>query len=315
MSDGAPKAEEASDQRIEMDRVDVARNSGVTATDISRYPPYRGGRRGRVLAPKFGRVPPPRLAGEGGVGLAAEVGTRFGPDAITFDCCLGEHVELPAAGMLPQVRSRNPEGKALVGTERALLTDPIRDVDEAGQREGEGSIDHDADGERKGEHVRVGRWQDVGVAESADVRVARQLIAIDRRLRQFEREVGQPVTVPAAGSRDRLRVEPRKPGSLLEARQRHAPRMLWPQTRMIWPLTPAVPSRPSQATVSATSTGRPPWLRLLIRRPISRVANGIAFVMAVSMKPGATALIVMSRLAIAGASAWTMPMIPALLAA
>src|SRR5438552_4632284 len=163
--------------------------------------------------------------------------------------------------------------------------------------------------------MRVSRGQNVGVAEPTHVRIARQVIAIDCRLRQLKGDVGQPVTASAAGAYDRLRIETPEPGSLLESRDGHAPRMLWPQTRMTWPLTPAVPGCPSQATVSATSTGRPPRLRLLIRRPIWRVANGIAFVMAVSMKPGATALIVMSRLAIAGASAWTMPMIPALLAA
>src|SRR5438477_9860084 len=151
--------------------------------------------------------------------------------------------------------------------------------------------------------MRVSRGQDVGVAETADIRIARQVIAIDRRLRQLDRDVRQPVTVPAVGAYDRVRIETPEPGSLLESRNGHAPRMLWPQTRMTWPLTPAVPGCPSQATVSATSTGRPPWLRLLIRRPISRVANGIALVMAVSMKPGATALIVMSRLAITGARA------------
>src|SRR2546429_1988401 len=132
MSDGAPKAEHSSRQRIEMDRIDVARNGGVTATDISRDPPYRGGRRGRVLATKFVLIHPPPLAGEGRVGVAAEISTRFGPDEVAVDRCRGEHVELPATGMVPQVGRRNPEGEALVGTERALLGDPVRDVDEAG---------------------------------------------------------------------------------------------------------------------------------------------------------------------------------------
>ena len=85
----------------------------------------------RVLAPKFVLIHPPPLAEEGRVGVAAEISTRFGPDGITFNCCLSEHVELPAAGMLPQVRRRNTERQPLVGTERALLGDPVRDVDEA----------------------------------------------------------------------------------------------------------------------------------------------------------------------------------------
>ena len=86
----------------------------------------------RVLAPKFVLIHPPPLAGEGRVGVAAEISTRFGPDGITFNCCLSEHVELPATGMVPQIGRRNAEGEALVGTERALLGDPVRDMDEAG---------------------------------------------------------------------------------------------------------------------------------------------------------------------------------------
>ena len=72
----------------------------------------------------------------------------------------------------------------------------------------------------------------------------------------------------------------------------HAPIRLWPQTRTTLPLTPAEPGDASHATVSATSTGRPPWASEFIRRPASRMASGIAAVMRVSMKPGATALIV-----------------------
>ena len=77
------------------------------------------------------------------------------------------------------------------------------------------------------------------------------------------------------------------------------------------PFTPAEAGLASQAIVSATSTGWPPWSRLLVRRPASRIAIGIAAVIFVSMKPGATALIVASRSRIAGASASTMPITPA----
>ena len=67
--------------------------------------------------------------------------------------------------------------------------------------------------------------------------------------------------------------------------------------------------------VSATSTGLPPWYSELSRRPTSRVASGIAAVIAVSMNPGATALIVIPFSASEGASAWVMPIIPALVVA
>src|SRR5438105_4905765 len=145
-------------------------------------------------------------------------------------------------------------------------------------------------------------------------RLRGQPVAVGGDVGELNGRLGQPVGAAASSSSDGFGVETSQAGRLVEL-DCHAPRTPWPQTRITWPLTPAVPGWPSQATVSATSTGRPPWFRLLIRRPISRVAKGMAFVMAVSMNPGATALMVMSRSAITGASAWTMPMMPALLAA
>lgn len=52
-----------------------------------------------------------------------------------------------------------------------------------------------------------------------------------------------------------------------------------------------------------------------IRRPASRMVSGMAAVICVSMKPGATALMVMPRLPSAGAQAWARPIRPALLTA
>ncbi len=52
-----------------------------------------------------------------------------------------------------------------------------------------------------------------------------------------------------------------------------------------------------------------------MRRPASRMTTGTFAVICVSMKPGATALIVVPRSARTGASERTMPMTPALLAA
>jgi hypothetical protein len=76
------------------------------------------------------------------------------------------------------------------------------------------------------------------------------------------------------------------------------------------PLTAVEPGLAYHAMVSATSTGRPPWLIAFIRWPTSRVANGTAAVICVMMKPGATALIVMSSFS-SSASASTRPMTPA----
>jgi hypothetical protein len=40
MGDGAPKAEELGDEWIEVDRIDIAGDGGVAATEISRDAPY-----------------------------------------------------------------------------------------------------------------------------------------------------------------------------------------------------------------------------------------------------------------------------------
>ena len=76
-------------------------------------------------------------------------------------------------------------------------------------------------------------------------------------------------------------------------------------------MIPNEPGDANHAIVSATSTGSPPCAMLFILRPASRVAIGIAAVIAVSMNPGATALIVVFASAQIGAYACTAPMIPA----
>ena len=89
------------------------------------------------------------------------------------------------------------------------------------------------------------------------------------------------------------------------------PTRLWPHTRTTVPLRPPDAGLAYHAIVSATSTGSPPWARLFIRRPASRVAIGIAAVICVSMNPGATALIVTRLAPTSGAIASTMPITPA----
>src|SRR5438552_9283476 len=127
MSDGAPKAEEASGQRIQMDWIDIAGDGGVAAPDIAGDAPDGGE---RPPTPTLRREGGGRFRGGGGFGAvgrcAMQVGARFGPDGVTIDRGLGEHVELPSAGMLPQVGRRNTEAQALVGAERARLSDPVR---------------------------------------------------------------------------------------------------------------------------------------------------------------------------------------------
>src|SRR5438552_834156 len=83
MSDGAPKAEEASGQRIQMDWIDVAGNGGVAAPDIAGDAPDGGGRPPTPTLPREGGG---RFGGGGGFGAggrcAMQVGARFGPDRV-----------------------------------------------------------------------------------------------------------------------------------------------------------------------------------------------------------------------------------------
>jgi hypothetical protein len=91
--------------------------------------------------------------------------------------------------------------------------------------------------------------------------------------------------------------------------------MFGPQTRSTWPLTPPAAGDDSHDTASATSIGRPACCRDDSRRATSRVASGIFAVISVSMKPGATALIVPAPCAAnAAADERTSPITPALVA-
>src|SRR5207253_8881497 len=108
---GAPKTEQSRGQRVEVDRVDVARDGGVAATGACRYPPDGG----------WWQPPTPTLPHKGGGGsgvgggrlrwraLAAQVGAGFRPDGCTSNRRLERHVELPAAWMWAKVGCANPQ--------------------------------------------------------------------------------------------------------------------------------------------------------------------------------------------------------------
>src|SRR5690349_11680584 len=152
--------------------------------------------------------------------------------------------------------------------------------------------------------MRIRRRQLVAQPEAAHAVVRGQRVRVDPHGLAGELAVGQ-----------RVRPAPDRPQRDARVRPLHAPIRLWPHTRTTLPLTPAEPGEANHATVSATSTGRPPCASEFIRRPASRVPIGIAAVIWVSMKPGATALIVAWRLASSPASSSTIPITPALLVA
>src|SRR5699024_7118358 len=95
----------------------------------------------------------------------------------------------------------------------------------------------------------------------------------------------------------------------------HAPSSDWPHTRTTLLVTDDEAGLAKNAMVSATSTGRPPCCIEFMRRPASRVANGIAAVICVSMKPGDTALTVTFCEASSAEAPLTKPITPALEAA
>src|SRR5207237_546928 len=142
------------------------------------------------------------------------------------------------------------------------------------------------------QQVRVGQRDGVLGREAADAGERVDGAALDRRGRAGAAQPGQCATGLAdAGQlvddRDRGQC-----GADHHGDRHQAPSIIWPQTRTTLPLTAVEPGEAYHAMVSATSTGRPPCDRELRRWPTSREANGIASVIFVMMKPGATALMV-----------------------
>ena len=95
-------------------------------------------------------------------------------------------------------------------------------------------------------------------------------------------------------------------------RSRYAPKTDCPHTRITLPLIASDAGDAKYAIVSATSMVSPPCCKEFSRRPTSRVTTGIAAVICVSMKPGATALTVIPWPADSENES-TKPMTPALL--
>src|SRR5699024_7468146 len=88
-----------------------------------------------------------------------------------------------------------------------------------------------------------------------------------------------------------------------------------PSTHRTWPVMYAAPGPARKATASATSSGRPVRPAGTAPRAACLAASGMAAVISVSMKPGATALTVTPRAANSLARLLVRPISPALLAA
>ncbi len=178
-----------------------------------------------------------------------------------------------------------------------------------------------------GRRARAGRWRAAWSrsGEAADLRVGGEPRRGRSRPRRSVRS--RSGIVPAAAGHERQQrgagdaaAPPRARraagccgGLSSVAGRHHAPSRLWPQTRTTLPLTPVEAGLASQAIVSATSTGSPPWREAVHAPPGFADRDRHRWrSSAVSMKPGATALIVAPRSASAGASASTMPITPAL---
>ena len=125
------------------------------------------------------------------------------------------------------------------------------------------------------EHVRIGRRELVAQREAASRARTSRARRGRRAASRSSTSAGIASPRPGSAARSVVSITPpaatgRRPGSRCGRR----------------------PSDASHATVSATSTGSPPWRSEFSRRPASRTPIGIAAVIAVSMNPGATALIV-----------------------
>ena len=185
--------------------------------------------------------------------------------------------------------------------------------------------------ERERDHVRVGRRQLVAHAEAADVVVVRpgargrprrrattssrsgsSRLAAAAQAGQLARQLGD-----RAGQRARVeRRERRRRVELLGA-PRSGPEQVLAATRTTLPLTPpdAGLTRTRRSSRPRRPAGRPAASEFIRRPGLARRRPASPAVIAVSMKPGATALIVARRSASTGASASTVPITPAFVVA
>src|SRR5690606_16607187 len=245
------------------------------------------------------------------------VGAEFGDDG-----------GLGAAAVRQQFLDVHGEFVCGGGGHGVVPGDADRGVDEPEQRQGEGAPAHQPHGGGEAQDVGVGDGQVVGAdGEAADPFVGGQPGEVHAQAGQDEpggREGGVGAGAFEGGEQGTAQQQGGEGGGAGEdagggagggGHGGHAPSRLWARTRTIWPWTAPEPGWASQAVVSATSAGRPPWAREFMRRPASRMKRGTAAVILVSMKPGATALTVTPWAASArGARERTRPMMPALAA-
>ena len=258
VGDGPREAHGPGGERVQVDRVHVTGHRGIRPAQALGHADdaaaaARSGRAGRLLA----------AARVGVAAPAAQVGASTVPDPLAVDVHLGDEVDERALGVATAGRSAcTREVEPVVGREAAVHGDLVLEVHQPGQRQRERPVGHERHLEREPEHVRVGVRQDVAAGEPAEPLVGEQVVAVDvdalARSTVSGRSPPRPRWVSAALANSGASEGTRS--SVADA-PRQAPSRLWPQTRTTLPVTPALASWLNQAIVSATSTGRPPWLQ------------------------------------------------------
>ena len=143
--------------------------------------------------------------------------------------------ERPAARMAARAASRVRAGPAAPRrADRAVLEDPVLDVDEPDGAEREAAVGHHRHLQRKGEHVRVGaaEMRRAGY-EAADLGVGRDALGVAAHVRELQLQIGHLAAAARDERQQRRARDHRAGGARIQRRQagrarERAPRHLRP---------------------------------------------------------------------------------------
>ena len=138
VSDRGREAEQPRRQRMDVDRVQVARDGAVAAAEVARQPPGGGGGQACALGRSDARVagapswPPPRRR-------LTDSSSQTSSSPTRASLCRANCVP---RGMGLQRSRPDAQGERLAGADRPVLGDPVGDVDEADGRVGKVTAGH-----------------------------------------------------------------------------------------------------------------------------------------------------------------------------
>ncbi len=167
------EAERARRQRVDVNRVEVLGYRRIPPAEVAAQAPGRG--RGQLGARRRAR----RRRRVGVTAAATEVGRDLLPDELGPDARLRADRELDAAWVRLAGRRPDPQRQPLARADRAVLDDPVGDVNEADRRKREAAVGHQRQVQPERQHVGVGRRQRVADREPAHALVGHEPVAVD----------------------------------------------------------------------------------------------------------------------------------------